>query len=249
MSKLNKLIMGFILFLAVGCQEEELPQSANGGNNNSSGLFEQGNGVTDIDGNSYPTIIINGQEWMQKNLSVTKYRNGDSIPTGLSNFAWQNTQSGACAVNFDYPPYDSIYGKLYNWYAVNDSRGLCPLGWRVPSYADWSSLLIYLDPSVIIGGNYDTSLAGGKLKSVNGWEYPNIGATNESGFSALPGSLRHVDGTYVPLDFGYQGYWWSSTPSDTSGAGRIMLSYIIAGASLSDGANKQAGFSVRCVRD
>jgi len=212
-------------------------------------LYTQGVGVTDIDGNFYPSIIINGQEWMQKNLAVTKYRNGDPIPTGLSNTTWENTTSGAYAIYNNDAANNTLYGKLYNWYAVNDSRGVCPAGWHVPSDAEWSSFINYLDPNAN-GGAWHSNLAGGKMKATTGWHSPNIGATNESGFTGLPGGTRYF-GSY-DAESG-NGYWWSST--DTEIVGSILPSawarelYDDTSDVNRYANSKQAGFSVRCVRD
>jgi uncharacterized protein (TIGR02145 family) len=210
-------------------------------------LYTMGNGVTDIDGNFYPSIIINGQEWMQKNLAVSKYRNGDPIPTGLSNTTWQNTTSGAYAIYDNVAANNTIYGKLYNWYAVNDSRGLCPTGWHVPSDAEWTTLINYLDPNQNPSATgAQSSVAGGKMKSTTGWISPNTGATNESGFTGLPGGYRLSDGPYSSI--GGFGYWWSSTEYDSSLAWyRDLTCY--NSTVLRYASNKRLGFSVRCVRD
>jgi uncharacterized protein (TIGR02145 family) len=202
------------------------------------GVFVPGNGVTDIDGTVYTSIVINGQEWMQQNLAVTKYRNGDPIPTGLSNTTWQNTTSGAYAIYDNVAANNTTYGKLYNWYAVNDSRGLCPTGWHVPSDAEWTTL------ATSLGGS---SVAGGKMKSTTGWTSPNTGATNESGFTALPGGYRDLNGTYN--DIGTSGYCWSSTENNSSNAWNRVLSYYSSGVTRYISVNKRNGFSVRCVRD
>ena len=208
-------------------------------------LFTQGSGVTDIDGNFYPSIIINGQEWMQQNLAVTKYRNGDPIPTGLSYVTWLNTTNGAYAIYNNDAANNTLYGKLYNWYAVNDSRGVCPTGWHVPSDAEWSTFINYLDPNAN-GGDTWPNVAGGKLKSMTGWNSPNSGATNESGFTGLPGGYRNNYGPY--FNFGNYGYWWSSTEGDSSNAWSRRLFY--NGSDVDRlSYNKQNGFSVRCVRD
>ncbi len=208
-------------------------------------LYSMGSGVSDVDGKFYPSIIINGQEWMQQNLAVTKYRNGDPIPTGLSNTTWQNTTSGAYAIYNNDAANDTLYGKLYNWYAVNDSRGLCPNGWHVPSDAEWSALINYLDPSAN-GGNTSPNAAGGKMKSTMGWATPNTGATNASGFSGLPGGFRIYGGSYAFI--GDDGYWWSSTEIDSVYAWNSILYYDVSYAHASNN-NKQNGFSVRCIRD
>ncbi len=215
-------------------------------------LYTMGSGITDIDGNFYPSIIINGQEWMQQNLAVSKYRNGDPIPTGLSNTTWQNTTSGAYAIYNNDAANNTTYGKLYNWYAVNDSRGLCPAGWHVPSDAEWTTLINYLDPNAA-GGDVFPNIAGGKMKSTgtieNGdglWYSPNEQATNESGFTGLPGGYSDDYGSYSSV--GYDGYWWSSTEYGSSVAWIRLLTYDYSDVyRYTDG--KRLGFSVRCVRD
>jgi uncharacterized protein (TIGR02145 family) len=201
------------------------------------GVFVPGNGVTDIDGTVYTSIVINGQEWIQQNLAVTKYRNGDPIPTGLSHATWQGITSGAYAINVNDAANNTTYGKLYNWYAVNDTRGLCPTGWHVPSDAEWTTL------ETSLGGS---SVAGGKMKSTTGWTSPNTGATNESGFSGLPVGYRVNDGTYASI--GSDGDWWSSTEHGSDTAWNRTLDYNDSDVDrLSN--SKHYGFSVRCVRD
>jgi uncharacterized protein (TIGR02145 family) len=220
-------------------------------------LYTQGTGVTDIDGNTYTSIIINGQEWMQQNLTVTKYRNGDPIPTGLSNTTWENTTSGAYAIYNNDAANNTLYGKLYNWHAVNDSRGLCPTGWHVPSDAEWSSFINYIDPSADGGNNMN--VAGGKMKATTDWDSPNTGATNESGFTGLPGGYLVSFGTYEGI--GTNGFWWSSTEVDsvyglngywwssTDYAWIRGMSYVNSLVNRYFDTNKQFGFSVRCVKD
>jgi len=198
--------------------------------------------VSDVDGNNYNTVQIGAQCWTQSNLKVSKYRNGDNIPTGLSNTAWENTTAGAYAIFNNDPVNDGLYGKLYNHYAVTDTRGLCPTGWHVPTDGEWTTLETFL------GGS---SVAGGTLKSTatqptpGGWLSPNTGATNSSGFSAGPGGLRFGYGDFGNV--GNFGDWWSSSLSGPSAWNRIL--------SFNDGGifrnfiNRASGFSVRCLRD
>jgi len=140
--------------------------------------------VTDIDGNVYQTVKIGNQWWMMENLKVTSYRNGEAIPNVTDTTEWYNLTTGAYCY-YDNDAYNTtIYGRLYNWYSINDSRSIAPTGWHVPTDEEWTTVINYL------GGE---SVAGGKLKE-NGtthWTSPNNGATNESGFSALPGGYRH----------------------------------------------------------
>jgi uncharacterized protein (TIGR02145 family) len=219
-------------------------------------LFTMGSGVTDIDGNFYPSIIINGQEWMQKNLAVAKYRNGDSIPTGLIS-TWEVTTSGAYAIYNNDALKNNTYGKLYNWYATIDARGLCPMGWHVPSDTEWIAIINYLDPNAI-GGDQIFNVAGAKMKSTGTvedgdglWYSPNEQATNESGFSGLPGGYRYGSDNYI--DAGVNGSWWSSTEVDYTDVNSTDAWYREIGYSASgiyrSNTNKQVGFSVRCVRD
>jgi uncharacterized protein (TIGR02145 family) len=210
----------------------------------SNSLFTNGGGVTDIDGNFYNSIIINGQEWMKENLKVSKYRNGNPIPTNLSNSSWQNTTSGAYAIYNNDAANNTTYGKLYNWYAVADPRGLCPAGWHVPSDAEWTTLETFL------GG---VGVAGGKMKSTGTiqagtglWYSPNQDATNSSGFTALPGGYGIFDGTFGAI--GSFGYWWSSTEYSSTNAWDRNLFYD-DGYSSRGNDYKQSGFSVRCLRD
>jgi uncharacterized protein (TIGR02145 family) len=199
--------------------------------------------VSDVDGNIYNTVQIGTQCWTQSNLKVSKYRNGDIISTGLfSNTDWQNTTSGLYSVYDNNTFNDSIYGKLYNHYAVMDTRGLCPSGWHVPTEGESSILENYL------GG---LSIAGGALKStvnqptLGGWSSPNTGATNSSGFSGVPGGCRTNSG-----DFGNDGdfgFWWTSSPSGSDAWHRRLSSG--SRNILPNLVNRANGFSVRCLKD
>ena len=208
--------------------------------------------VTDVDGNNYETVTIGSQVWMKENLKVSKYRNGEAIPTNLSNTAWQNTTSGAYAIYDNIPVNDSIYGKLYNWYAVADPRGLCPAGWHVPSDSEWKQLESYLgmpsgelDNSGLRGGAQNI---GGKLKSTsNLWQSPNTGATNTVGFSAIPGAYRNIDGPYYGL--GVDAVWWSSSVNGTNKAWSRLLTKGDGNSARFNYHLKTYGFSVRCLKD
>ncbi len=195
--------------------------------------------VTDIDGNTYQTVKIGDQWWMAENLKVTHYRNGDPIPNVTGDTEWKYLTTGAYC-NYDNDANNATtYGRLYNWYAVNDSRNIAPTGWHVPSDAEWQTLLNYL------GGS---STAGGKLKETgtSHWNSPNTGATNESGFSALPGGCRVRNGGYTNMG-DYANFWSSTECSSASGWPRA-LSYGSSGVrrQYPDG---QVGFSIRCMRD
>ena len=196
--------------------------------------------VSDIDGNVYQTVKIGDQWWMAENLKVTHYRNGDAIPNVTDSTEWLTLITGA------YCEYDNssanveTYGRLYNWYAVTDGRNIAPEGWHVPMDDEWQILVDYL------GGS---SVAGGKMKETGTehWNSPNTGATNESGFTALPGGYRSYDYGYYS-GVGGSGAFWSSTEGGSGGAWARLLHYygsVVYRASYGE----QAGFSVRCVRD
>jgi uncharacterized protein (TIGR02145 family) len=194
--------------------------------------------VKDIDGNTYATIQIGSQVWMAENLRTTRYRNGDPIPNVKDDSQWSSLTTGAWAHYENNVQNEVPYGKLYNWYAVADRRGICPQGWHVPSDAEWTTLTDYL------GGE---NMAGGKLKSRTLWDAPNTGATNGSGFSGLPGGYRS-DGNGFFLYLGSYGYWWSATESGAENAWSRYLYGKVAGVNrLSD--YKRNGFCLRCVRD
>ncbi|MEN9389702.1 MAG: hypothetical protein RLY61_786 [Candidatus Parcubacteria bacterium] len=220
-------------------------------------LYIQGGGVNDIDGNYYPSIIINGQEWMQKNLAVTKYRNGDLIPSSMNYTEWNNITTGAYSYYSDNLSNISIYGNLYNWYAVNDTRSLCPIGWHVPSNSEWNLLFNYLD-SNSNGGLMAPNTVGGKIKSVGTvglntglWMDNNIGANNISGFSALPAGERLFNGSYTGIN--QIANWWSSTSNGNNSGYLVAYSrfanFDSNSAGLGDLTIAKNGFSVRCIKD
>ena len=195
--------------------------------------------ITDIDDNSYNTIIIGNQVWMKENLSVTHYNDGTPIPLVTDNTEWRDlTTPGYCWYNNDRDTYGDTYGALYNWYAVNTGK-LCPDGWHVPTDAEWTILTDYL------GGD---DIAGGKLKETGTvhWTSPNTGATNESGFTARPGGYRGSVGNFVLI--GTHGIWWSSSEYNTAAAWRRGMIYDSSNI-LRMGTDKDYGFSVRCLRD
>jgi uncharacterized protein (TIGR02145 family) len=163
--------------------------------------------MTDQEGNVYKTIVIGTQEWMAENLNTSIYRNGDAIPTNLDNVAWQTTTSGAWAYYNNDASYACPYGKLYNWYTCADGRQLCPVGWHVPTDAEWTVLTDYLGGESIAGGRMKTT---GTIEAATGlWYSPNAEANNSSGFSGAPGGVRGDDGFYS--DIGDFVYWWSSS--------------------------------------
>jgi uncharacterized protein (TIGR02145 family) len=206
--------------------------------------------VTDIDGNLYYTVKIGDQWWMLENLRVTHYRNGDPIPHVTDDFTWSGLTNGAYCEYDNNSANVATYGRLYNWYAVDDSRGIAPAGWHVPSDDEWKQLEMYLGMSQAEADatGYRGTDEGGKLKEAGTtyWYSPNTGATNESGFTALPGAYRRNDGYFDYM--GYFAVFWCSTQIYSEGAWDRYVPY--DGSQLIRGGDfKQYGFSVRCVRD
>jgi uncharacterized protein (TIGR02145 family) len=181
----------------------------------------------------YKTVTIGSQEWMAENLRTSKYRNGDAIAGNLSDDQWKSATSGAQAVYDNKNSNLTTYGRLYNWYAVKDTRGLCPVGWHVPTDAEWTELTNFL------GGE---KVAGKKMKSSS------MGGTNSSGFSALPGGVRNYTYGHFSVE-GFSGLWWSSSAYGANNAWDRLLHSSrddVYGGSSSSPRN---GVSVRCVRD
>ena len=205
--------------------------------------------ITDADGNVYNTVAIGTQLWMKENLKTTKYSDGTSIPNITSSSAWGNLGSGAYC-NYNNDSSNSItYGKLYNWYAATDLHNICPIGWSVPTDSDWNRLIIYLDSGADTSATSTQSLVvGGKLKETDTlhWNSPNTGATNETGFTALPGGYRMIVGSYDWI--GYHGYWWSSTESAIDKAWYRSMVYNLKSISR-DNHWKKDGFYIRCICD
>ena len=198
--------------------------------------------ITDIDGNLYNTVQLGTQCWMVENLKTSRYRDGISITSNLNNTDWSNNTSGAYAYYNDSVQYNTIYGKLYNWYAVNTGK-LAPTGWHVPTNDEWKTLHTYL-------GQRGLTLAqngGGAMKSTSSlWASPNTGADNSSGFTGLPGGWRWLYGAYQ--NSGSKGNWWSSTEYNT---GEARYRYLQTNSKdlNSSFLGKNLGLSVRCVKD
>jgi len=195
--------------------------------------------VRDKSGNTYNTIKIGDQLWLAENLKTTRYNDGDSIPLVTDNTEWSNlTTPGYCWYDNDEMTYGYFYGALYNWYAVNTGK-LCPTGWHVPTDDEWTTLVNYL------GGE---SVAGGKMKETGTvhWSSPNTGATNESGFTALPGGYRGDLAAF--RNIGTHADWWYSTQSGTTDAWSRSLSYDVVN-SYRNLRDMKYGFSVRCLKD
>ncbi|MFA6400141.1 MAG: FISUMP domain-containing protein [Salinivirgaceae bacterium] len=197
--------------------------------------------ITDIDGNTYTTVKIGTQIWAQQNLAVTHYQNGEEIPNVTVDATWAGLTNGAyCYYSNDFTTYAPTYGALYNYYSVTDSRFLCPVGWHVPNDTEWTILSNYLN---------GIDSAGGKMKEVGviHWVDPNTGASNESGFTALPGGSRN----YFDGHFGDQGTFcaiWSSTQYDASNA-RFREMNNLSPILYRYYNHKSFGMSVRCIKD
>lgn len=213
------------------------------------------NTVFDIDGNSYNVIPIGHQCWMKENLKVSKYRNGDSIPNHRDDSTLLDNAQGSYASYENFSAYGAVYGNLYNWYAVADPRGLCPVGWHIPTDADWTALVKNLDPNAYTADDsaVQSDIAGGFMKSTGTyqvgtglWFDPNTGATNSSGFTALPGGYRASGNNFYSLNI--SGFWWTSTPDsfDYSWARSLFNdeTRVYRGT-----ASRKAAFSVRCLKD
>jgi uncharacterized protein (TIGR02145 family) len=199
--------------------------------------------VTDIDGNVYNIVTIGTQVWMAENLKTTRYSDGTSIAFVPDSATWSYLGTpGYCWYNND-AGNKNTYGAMYNWYAVNTGK-LAPAGWHVPTYQEWSILIAYLGGSTNAGGKAKST---GTIEAGTGlWYSPNTGATNESGFSALPSGSRIVNSAFGNL--GNYGYWWSSSSTNDSHA---WIFYMNNNYSFTDQSsmNKCVGYSVRCVRD
>jgi uncharacterized protein (TIGR02145 family) len=196
---------------------------------------------TDADSNHYSVVQIGTQLWMVENLRTTKYRNNDNIPNITSNTAWNSLSTSAYCnyQNTTNPDTINTYGRLYNWFSVNDSRNIAPAGWHIASDSAWLALANYL------GG---AANAGGKLKEYCSgiWRYPNTGATNETGFTAIPGGYRLFNGTFDEL--GGWSIWWTSTNAASGTAyNRVVFynQYVLD----SEPSDKRDGFAVRCLKD
>ncbi len=233
--------------------------------------------VTDIDGNVYPIVMIGDQWWMAENLKTTKYNDGTNIPLKEDDADWfdeagypHTTSPSCCWYENDYDTYGSVYGALYNWYAIdpgsNDDKNICPADWRIPTDADWTLLADFLMKEFDLhnDGRGEINGVGNALKSCRQdgsplggecdtdehprWNYhwTHYG-TDDFGFSAFPGGLRGVTGDFPPI-VGRGGYWWSSTEyapvhalSQTIVVGRGNMARLIS--------NKNSGFSVRCIKE
>ena len=236
---MKKILIGFIaigLLTFVGCGKEEDDFTT-------AISIEHGEGATDIDGNTYKSVIIGAQEWMAENLRTTKYSDGTTIPNVTGDTEWNNDTIGAwCHYNND-DKYEDVYGKLYNWHAVETGK-LCPVGWHVPTDAEWGVLINYLT------ANGHRGKEGTALKATSGWDNKDDGTsgngTDDYGWNGLPGGYRYNDGFFNYI--GSNGYWWSSSQKYTYSAWFRNMYYNDDFVSRGND-YKRYGFSVRCLRD
>jgi|SaaInlV_125m_DNA_1040241.scaffolds.fasta_scaffold20199_1 uncharacterized protein (TIGR02145 family) len=267
---MKKILIGFIaigLLTFVGCEiEEDLQQvgtpyqssdttdssetSSDDGTSDDSSI-QYGEGVTDIDGNTYKSVIIGEQEWMAENLRTSKYSDGTSIPNVTGNTEWEGLTTGARSHYDNDNQYEATYGKLYNWYSVNTGR-LAPEGWHVPTDAEWTVLTDYLEAN----GHEETE--GTALKARSSWRGDPWDASQDDisgsgngsdhyGWNGLPGGQRQ-DGGYFSFSWSEGGYWWSSLEFSEGSAWSRSLSNF--SDSVSRGYSvKSYGFSIRCLRD
>jgi uncharacterized protein (TIGR02145 family) len=238
--KISVSFLACLLFLIFSaCQKTDFNQDLSKSSSTLPKKPKMKQEISDIDGNVYQTVKIDKQLWMSENLKTTRYQNGDLIGT--------TTPATLDITNEESPKYQWAYngnesnvttmGRLYTFYAVTDNRGLCPTGWHVPSDGEWTTLTNYLGVA-----------AGGKLKEAGTahWPSPNTGATNETGFTAIPGGLRSFDGYF--LNFPYFARWWS-TSEEWPGVARgrsVVNSSVNVISNLLD---EKDGNSVRCLKD
>ncbi len=240
-------------FIAISCAPDREQQSTEVTPETTQGAITFGDPVTDVDGNTYRTVIIGKQEWMAGNLKTTTYRNGKPIDyPGDNKLAWRDNTVGAYAWYNNNKANGEAYGALYNWHAATSPDGLCPIGWRVPDHEDWLYLTQYVGEQMgnklksrrqvgtPLGGEYDTM-------EHPRWEtFSTNYGTDQFGFNALPGGNRHASGTFVTK--GANALFWSSSEvSETAGYGwYIYHGYYGVDRGYGD---KGAGFSVRCIRE
>jgi uncharacterized protein (TIGR02145 family) len=225
--------------------------------------------VTDYDNNVYKTVTIGTQEWMSENLNVEHYRNGDIIPQVQDSVEWTKLTTGAWCYYDNNSENEKIYGKLYNWYAVNDKRGLSPTGWHIPIGKEWFILECYGSDTLFIvssnkirfryaknyfekseigpdPGSYIEN-AGDKFKSIDKWKsHDNIKATDEFGFSVIPSGVRWENGEFWGTEI-FCAFWSYNKPNPFSASYRLFFFNKSGIYYYTD--NEKAGYSVRCIKD
>lgn len=246
-SKFYFSLILFLLFL-FGCGKDENPEAGNETNGKTTAVFNPNltyGSVTDQDGNIYKTIKIGSQTWMAENLRTTKYRNGDPIATTTpSTKDISSEKQPKYQWTFDFNVGENnvcTYGRMYTWYAIDDSRDVAPSGWHVPTVNDWNILMNFLG---------DDSLLGLKLKEIGTkhWDSPNLGTTNESGFTVLPGGIRKSNGTFYKL--GEYSKWWCSKAYDEDRSScKIFGVFGSDNYVFTDDGYENDGCYVRCIKD
>ena len=207
--------------------------------------------VNDIDGNLYHTITLGTQVWMVENLKTTSFRDGSAIPNVTDNAPWAYNATTTTPAYCDYnnnPANSAVYGRLYNLFAMNDVRGIAPVGWHVPSFSEWNTLFLYL------GG---WNIAGGRMKEtgLTHWLTPNTGADNSSGFTGVGTGDRawSATGVFSPLQM--RSSLWSSSSSYTSGSANLFVAYLVYNSASTSmtagtiGGGQNFGFGIRCIKD
>jgi uncharacterized protein (TIGR02145 family) len=239
------VIFATVAIILSSCSKDvdNKPVSSNPSNGKTTAVFNSSvtyGTMTDQDGNVYKTVTIGTQTWMAENLRTTKYNNGTAIPLVTDNKEWEDLTTGGYSNSQNTSNIENIatYGRLYNWYAINTGK-LAPKGWHVPTDIELKTLTTFLG-----GGSY----AGGKLKETGTlhWWSPNTGATNETGFTALPGGSRMINGIFTNIRTTC--YLWSATECDTSNAWVSEMTFHDSDVGR-DIMSKKGGFSVRCVKD
>lgn len=198
--------------------------------------------TADIEGGTNKTVTIGNQVWMQENLNVTKFRNGDIIRQAQTNEEWNdagaNGEAVWCYYNND-PVHGKKYGKLYNWFAVHDPRGLAPLGWHIPTDKEWAMAVSALGGEIIAGGKM-------KYNGISQWQSPNVGGDNSSNFNALPSGMRGIGGKFNFI--GESGYFWTRSEYSPSTAWYRVINHHLPTVVRSS-EEKVDGLSVRCIAD
>ena len=217
------MVLFLLVICILGCSDDDEPQT---------------HAVQDIDGNVYAAKAIGSQVWMIDNLRVTKLNDGTAIPYVTDDDDASILTTGAFTYYGDNPANQNVYGALYNWHAVNSGK-LCPTGWHIPSDSEWTTLINSL------GGE---GVAGGDMKAIgtSHWSAPNTGATNNSGFTALPAGYLYDDSEYHSL--GNVAHWWTSTQSDADAAFDRYVTFQSASATKGT-YNKEVFYSCRCLKD
>jgi uncharacterized protein (TIGR02145 family) len=231
------VLINILVILNAGCKKdkETNPDAGNGIQFNPDLTYGV---VTDVDGNSYKTIRIGDQTWTAENLRTTRFNDSTPIPLVTDNLTWEFLSTPGYTWSDNDSETNKVYGILYNWHAVHTGK-LAPAGWHVATKDEWTILINKF------GGD---QVAGGKLKEegIRHWESPNTGATNESGFTALPGGNRNPNGTFYDLTS--SGFWWTSTDKSEYYARGFNLNTSVNKVEIYD-PSKNEGLYVRCVRN